>query len=288
VAALPTSDWIIDCAAIAAVTSGLKNDSRLLVEHNLIGTLHLLEKCRAEQSGFLLLSTSRVYSCSALAGLPLCVSGERLALDPAKSLPRGVTFAGITHEFDTSLPISLYGATKLSSEIMALEYGAAFQFPVWVNRCGVLAGRGQLGRADQGVISYWIYSWLRKQPLKYIGFGGRGLQVRDFLDPDDLFRLISRQLAQPASTTPRIVNVGGGLERTISLAELSQFCVSYFGHANSVSQSADVRPYDIPYYVTDNAHATSWWDWEPIVPASETLQSIARWAIENEALLASW
>ena len=48
-----------------------------------------------------------------------------------------------------------------------------FGFPVWVNRCGVLAGAGQFGRADQGIFAYWVNSWLRRRPLRYIGFGGR-------------------------------------------------------------------------------------------------------------------
>ena len=49
--------------------------------------------------------------------------------------------------------MSLYGATKLASEQLALEYGSTYGFPVWINRCGVLAGAGQFGRADQGIFA---------------------------------------------------------------------------------------------------------------------------------------
>ncbi len=55
----------------------------------------------------------------------------------------------------------MYGSTKLASEIVALEYGEAFGFPVWINRCGVLAGAGQFGTPDQGIFSYWINAHLR-------------------------------------------------------------------------------------------------------------------------------
>ena len=41
-------------------------------------------------------------------------------------------------------------------------------------------------RADQGIFSFWIRSWKEKKPLKYIGFDGRGSQVRDCLHPRDL------------------------------------------------------------------------------------------------------
>ena len=58
---------------------------------------------------------------------------------------------------------------------MALEYAAAFGFPLWIDRCGVIAGPGQFGRIDQGIFSYWIYQWQRGKPLSYIGFGGKGL-----------------------------------------------------------------------------------------------------------------
>jgi CDP-paratose 2-epimerase len=95
-------------------------------------------------------------------------------------------------------PISLYGSTKLASEALALEYGATFNLPVFVNRCGVLAGTGQFGRADQGIFAYWLNSHLRRRPLKYIGFGGHGHQVRDCLHPRDLVPLLEKQFAAPA------------------------------------------------------------------------------------------
>lgn len=47
---------------------------------------------------------------------------------------------------------------------MALEYGAAFDFPVWITRCGVLAGAGQFGTPDQGIFAYWINAHLRRRP----------------------------------------------------------------------------------------------------------------------------
>jgi CDP-paratose 2-epimerase len=62
----------------------------------------------------------------------------------------------------------------------------AFDFPVHVNRCGVLAGAGQFGKADQGIFAFWVHSYRNKRPLKFIGFDGAGHQVRDCLHPSDL------------------------------------------------------------------------------------------------------
>jgi CDP-paratose 2-epimerase len=44
---------------------------------------------------------------------------------------------------------------------------------VHINRCGVLAGAGQFGKADQGIFSFWIHSYRARRPMKYIGFEGR-------------------------------------------------------------------------------------------------------------------
>lgn len=71
--ALPAVDWVLDCAANPSVLAGAdgRTSSRQLMEHNLLGTVHLLEKCRRDEAGFILLSTSRVYSIEPLAKLPV-------------------------------------------------------------------------------------------------------------------------------------------------------------------------------------------------------------------------
>ena len=70
---LPKVDWVIDCAANPSVLGGLdgKSSSRQLMEHNLNGTINLLEYCKRHKTGLILLSTSRVYSASELSALPV-------------------------------------------------------------------------------------------------------------------------------------------------------------------------------------------------------------------------
>src|SRR5262249_23834862 len=71
--ALPKVDWVIDAAANPSVLAGVNGSgtSRQLFEHNLGGTVNILEFCKNQGAGLLLLSTSRVYSITALARLPL-------------------------------------------------------------------------------------------------------------------------------------------------------------------------------------------------------------------------
>ncbi len=141
---LPPADWVIDAAANPSVLAGVdgKTSSRQLVEHNLVGTLNMLEYCRQHSAGFVLLSTSRVYSIAPLAKLDLTESDNAFQLSTNRPYPPGLSAAGVSEDFSIAPPVSLYGSTKIASEFLALEYGETFQFPVWINRCGVMAGAG--------------------------------------------------------------------------------------------------------------------------------------------------
>ncbi|MEY4489414.1 MAG: hypothetical protein RIQ79_1922 [Verrucomicrobiota bacterium] len=278
---LPAADALIDCAANPSVLAGIGPGpgSRQLVEHNLSGTLNLLEYCKRHRASFTLLSTSRVYSIPPLAALPVIVHRGAYAPDPAAlaagTLPTGITHAGIGETFSTEPPVSLYGATKRASELMALEYGHAFGFPVWINRCGVLAGAGQFGRADQGIFSYWIHSWAARRPLRHIGFDGLGHQVRDCLHPADLAPLLLAQLDAPAGTTaPRVLNVAGGAAAALSLRQLGAWCAEQLG-PHSISSDPEPRPYDLPWVVLDAAAAERAWAWRPRTPLNSILDEIA-------------
>jgi CDP-paratose 2-epimerase len=276
--ALPAADFVIDAAANPSVLAGIdgKTSSRELVDHNLTGTINVLEYCKTHKAGFILLSTSRVYSISPLAALR--VEPRDGAFLPASSLPSpvsGLTAAGLTEEFATQAPISLYGATKLASEAMALEYGETFGFPVFINRCGVLAGAGQFGRADQGIFAYWINAWRRQRPLKYLGFGGHGHQVRDCLHPRDLVPALGKQFAAPKlPVADRVANFSGGAASAMSLRQLSDWCAQHVG-PHTVVADGTPRPFDIPWIVLDHAKATTIWGWKPATPTTAILAEIA-------------
>jgi CDP-paratose 2-epimerase len=185
-----------------------------------------------------------------------------------------VSREGIAETFSTKAPISLYGATKLASETLALEYGEAFGMPVFVNRCGVLAGAGQFGRADQGIFAYWLNRWLRQQPLTYLGFGGHGYQVRDCLHPRDLLPLIRKQMEAPKTAVgDRIVNASGGAASAMSLRQLSDWCSRRWAGC-AVASDSSLRPFDLPWVVLDSAKAARLWDWRPQTPVAAILEEI--------------
>jgi len=280
---LPAFDWVIDAAANPSVLAGVdgKTSSRQILEHNLASTVNVLELCKRHKAGFILLSTSRVYSIPVLAGLPIVEKGGAFMLDSGKPLPKGVSAQGVTEEFSTVPPLSLYGASKLASELIALEYAHTFGFPVWIDRCGLLAGAGQFGRADQGIISFWINAYLRRHPLKYIGFGGHGYQSRDVLHPRDLAPLLLKQFDYCGQPENRVFNFGGGPASTFSLLQLSRWCDERFGGSKIEADPAS-RPFDIPWMVMDSSRAKLFWDWQPRTNLADILDEVARHAQEQK------
>ena len=277
---LPRADWVIDAAAQPSVLAGRdgKTSSRQLLEHNLLGTINLLEYCRSAHAGFILLSTSRVYSIPALAQLPLQPESGAFRLSETDLLPPGASVEGITEKFSTEAPISLYGATKLSSERLALEFAAGFNIPVWINRCGVLAGAGQFGTAEQGIFSYWLHAHSAKRTLRYLGFGGQGYQVRDALHPRDLARIIDFELR---GTGPgKLFNVSGSRENSMSLAQLNAWCDERFGPHQPIADGSD-RPYDVPWLILDSGEVKLATGWKPTINMEQLLDEIAAHVIAN-------
>jgi CDP-paratose 2-epimerase len=81
----PLVDWVIDAAAQPSVLAGrdCKTRPRQLLEHNLLGTVNLLEYCRAAHAGFM----SRVYSISALTQSPLRANPSAYTFDDCRPRP---------------------------------------------------------------------------------------------------------------------------------------------------------------------------------------------------------
>lgn len=292
-AQLPRCAWVIDCAANPSVLAGLTSGSPSMdvMDHNLIGTLHLLEYCKSVQAGLILVSTSRVYSAARLSQLPVSLvrdayRPESAILDDARSWESpwfGLSGLGINERFSTQPPLSLYGASKLASEVVAAEYASAFGFPLFINRCGVMAGAGQFGKPDQGIVAYWIHSWWEGRPLGYVGFDGLGHQVRDCLHPDDLAGLMTQQIAVGnAFDGPRLCNVSGGVHASFSLQQLSAWCERRWPGRRPAS--AEVRsdfrprPYDCPWIVLDSSLAETSWGWQPAWSRESIWEEIARHA----------
>jgi CDP-paratose 2-epimerase len=83
----------------------------------------------------------------------------------------------------------------------------------------------------------------------------------------------------------QIFNVGGGLEQTISLAELTHICSQITGNTIPISQNTENRPGDIPIYVTDNTKITEFSGWRPEITIPTLLTEVYDWFTQDENML---
>lgn len=282
VLALAPADLILDCAAEPSVRAGYGEDLRYLYDTNLTGTLNTLELARQAGADLVFLSTSRVYPIAGLRDLPLLEGETRLEL--AGSGP-GWSAAGIAEDFPLGGARSLYGATKLASELLLAEYAEAFGLRTVIDRCGVIAGPWQMGKVDQGFFALWAARHRYGGSLGYQGFGGRGLQVRDLLHVEDLAELLWLQLEGLERFAGRCFNAGGGMGNSLSLRELTALCVEATGRRLDLGSNPDTHPADVPWYVTDNAAVTAATGWRPRRDIGILLRDVMDWLDRQEGLL---
>ncbi len=284
VAQLPRADALLECSAEPSALAGYDGAPGYTVETNLLGTFHCLEWARQHRAGVVFYSSSRVYPIPALNALRYAETDTRFVLSADQSTP-GASANGISESFPLDGHRSLYGATKLCSEHLLTEYIAMYGVRGVVNRCGLIAGSWQMGKIDQGVIVFWIASHIYGRPLRYIGYGGSGKQVRDVLHVEDLATLTLKQLDRLDEINGSVFNVGGGLANTLSLHELTQISRELTGETVDIQSEPDTRPGDIPIYVTDFAKAAAELGFHPEWPIARTCEEIARWIVDNRARL---
>ena len=277
-------DLLIECAAEPSVHAGYGASPAYVIQTNLSGTAHCLEAARRHGADVIFLSTSRVYPIERLRALPLTRHGDRFDLTDAQAGP-GWSSKGITSEFPLSGHRSMYGATKLASELLVEEYRAMYGLRAIVNRCGVIAGPWQMGKVDQGFVVLWAARHAFGGALDYVGFGGEGLQVRDVLHVEDLCDLIRIQLADFQRYNGAVFNVGGGRAHSVSLLELTAMCRARGGRSLEIGARPETNPSDVPYYVTDNSQVAAASGWAPRRGIDCLLDDIYGWLREHRATL---
>ncbi len=245
-------------AAFTSVLDGTNEiTTKQLYENNILSTRGALEIAKHFKSKFIYISSSRVYSINLLNSLKL---KYKKIYRPSRNNLNGLSSHGVRENFSTSPPLSLYGSSKIISENLIQEYCELNNLSFVINRCGLIAGSGQLYKNDQGIVSFWINSWKKKKKLSYIGFNG--YQTRDCLHPYDLATLIKLQLKKIKKLRgKRIFNVSGGVESAFSLKELSQWCSQniFFKKIKSIKKK---RIFDVKWLVLDNSKVKKYFNWK--------------------------
>lgn len=275
---------LIECSAEPSVLAGFDGNPRYVVNTNLSGTINCLEEARKRKADIVFLSSSRVYPYDQINAL-LTVEAETRFVWEENQHVRGWSRRGIAEDFPLDGPRSLYGASKLSSELMLQEYIAMYGLRGVVNRCGVIAGPWQFGKVDQGVFTLWMMAHYFKRELRYIGYGGKGKQVRDLVHVDDLFDLVDHELSVMKSISGKVFNIGGGKDISLSLLETTNVCAEITGNRISITSVPENRPADLIIYLTDGDLVNQSIGWKPVYSTGKIMQDIYEWIRNNELVV---
>jgi len=273
-------EFIIECSAEPSVLAGYGESPDYLMETNLMGTYRCLEQARQWQSKTIFLSTSRVYPISVLEKHPWTEQPTRFTWNDVPGA--AISSGGVTEDCAMNAARSLYGWTKFASESLIEEYRAGFGLRAVTNRCSVIAGPWQMGKVDQGVVALWVFRHFFGKPLKYIGYGGIGKQVRDMLHVADLCDLVEEQILHFEKWEGWLGNVGGGLEISASLLELTGICQKVIGREVPIGAETENRQADLRIFLADSSRLFSRTSWRPKRGVEKIVADVFDWVRANE------
>ncbi|MBL9138411.1 MAG: NAD-dependent epimerase/dehydratase family protein [Verrucomicrobiales bacterium] len=243
---------------------------------NAVGTLNLLEAARQScpESPFVHMSTNKVYG-DAPNEIPLRECETRWDYDDARYRD------GIAEDFriDRSKH-SVFGASKVASDIMVQEYGRYFGMPTCCLRGGCLTGPNHSGVELHGFLSYLIKCNLEGRLYRIFGYKGK--QVRDNIHSQDVAAFMARFIAAPRSA--EVYNLGGGRENSISILEAFRLAESISGQAMKFEYVDQARSGDHICYISDLAKAKNHFPgWSPTRDLKSTFEEIHRAWLERRS-----
>ena len=180
-------------------------------EVNAVGTLNLLEATRnfSKDTIFIHLSTNKVYgdTPNSLEILELETRWELKGDLFKKGINESMSIDNSTH--------SLFGVSKVASDLLVQEYGRYFNIPTCCLRGGCLTGPSHSGVELHGFLNYLIKCNLKE--TKYNIYGYKGKQVRDNIHSFDVANFIYQFSQKPK--VGAVYNIGGGYFNSVSILE---------------------------------------------------------------------
>jgi CDP-paratose 2-epimerase len=266
------SDIIIDCCADPAVEFSridiLKN-----INNNLITTYNVLEKAKKDNSKLIFISTSRIYP----------IKDSRQKFDAFLKKKKFFLFKEASNIIG---PKTIYGFSKLASEMLIKEYNYAFNIDYLINRCGLITGPWQFGKVEQGLVSLWLWKHLNKDNnLYYKGYNGSGNQIRDILFINDLCELVYLQIKKFKKIKNQTFCVGGGIKNSVNLNQLTKICEEITKNKLKIKRDLDTSIYDIPFYITSLDKVKKYYNWHPKTDLKIGLYAILEWMKKNYTLI---
>jgi CDP-paratose 2-epimerase len=221
---------------------------------NAVGTLNLLEATRrhAPEAVFAHMSTNKVY-------------GDRPNTIRLKELPTRWDYDdpeyanGIDEDFSIDQSKhSLFGASKVASDVMVQEYGRYFGMKTCCLRGGCLTGPNHSGVELHGFLSYLVKCNVEERTYKIYGYKGK--QVRDNIHSLDVARFIHAFYDNPRSA--EVYNIGGGRQNSCSILEAFDRIAAISGKKMAYEYVDKNREGDHICYISDltkmRSHYPGW------------------------------
>tara|TARA_B100002052_G_C15859793_1_gene589474 strand:+ start:538 stop:1590 length:1053 start_codon:yes stop_codon:yes gene_type:complete len=246
-------DCIIHCAAQPSHDKAA--EIPLIDFHvNATGTLNLLEATRihSAETVFIYMSTNKVYGDTPNK-IPL------IELDTRWDYKNKKDYNGINEKLTIDQSThSLFGASKLSGDIIAQEYGKYFNMNVGIFRGGCLTGPMHSGVQLHGFLSYLVKVAIKKD--EYTVFGYKGKQVRDNIHSLDVIRAFNYFMENPKQG--EVYNLGGGRANSISILEAIKQIQARLNYEMDWSYNDKNRVGDHICYISDlkkfKSHYPAW------------------------------
>ena len=211
---------------------------------NALGTLNLLELTRlhSPDAVFIFTSTNKVYGDTPNR-LPLVELDTRYEVPEDHPFHKGI---------DESMSIdhsthSVFGASKVSADMMVQEYGKYFGLKTGVFRGGCLTGPSHSGAKLHGFLSYLVRSIAHGEPYTIIGYKGK--QVRDNIHSSDVIAAFEAFAANPHGG--EAYNIGGTRFSNISMLEAIAKLEKLLGKKAQTTYAEDNRIGDHIWYISD-------------------------------------
>ena len=223
-------------------------------ETNANGTLNLLEAVRkySKKTIFIFLSTNKVYGDN-----PNKINLNELEMRYEYKNP--IFKKGINEKLSIDQNThSIFGASKLSADILVQEYGRYFGIHTCCLRAGCITGPNHAGVELHGFLNYLIKCNVFK--IKYSIYGYKGKQVRDNIHAFDLVQFIRLFLEKPKIA--EVYNIGGGKKNSISILEAFKKITNLSGIEMFSEYKKEARVGDHICYYSDlskiKKHFPSW------------------------------
>ena len=234
---------------------------------NAVGTLNLLEAARqfAPEAPFINMSTNKVYG-DAPNKIKLKELETRWDYDD-DYYENGIAE---TFTIDQSKH-SLFGASKVASDVMAQEYGRYFNMPICCLRGGCLTGPNHSGVELHGFLSYLVKCNLEGK--KYSVYGYKGKQVRDNIHSHNIAKFMHAFIEAPRSG--EVYNLGGGKNNTCSILEAFAIAEKFSGKQQVYEYVDKNREGDHICYYSDLRKMKSHYPgWDVTISVEETMRQI--------------